>query len=217
MLLTLILSLRYHWDGKGAHSSKLTFVVYSQRQSCQWFRLSAEGCICLSREHPQHWNLDKRNGIKPLILQFRWNRTRHTYNLFTSLENIGSVEWMDLILCALYRFRLGLRVDHQACWDPTLPSQPVGATELVASRLLPGLQDSAPLDTLCWHVTVTHCSTTLSDCKTRPQALGLALRAFILPLPLLFGVFLWGAYLRGVFCLRKEREPSQGHQAFCYE
>lgn len=47
--------------------TRLTCAVYSVGQSCRWLHLNTEDGICLSREHPQNWSLDKR---KDFILYF---------------------------------------------------------------------------------------------------------------------------------------------------
>lgn len=63
---------------EGEYCIKPTFVVYSQRRSCQWLHLYAEDCIYLSREHPQNWNLDKRKGGNVMcVCAIRGHETCH--------------------------------------------------------------------------------------------------------------------------------------------
>ncbi len=68
---------------KVQHISKkkttLTIAVSSQRQSCRWLHLNAEDCICLSREHPQNWNLDKRKEKNNNFLQLKGFKTCYRY------------------------------------------------------------------------------------------------------------------------------------------
>lgn len=118
---------------------------------------------------------------------------------FTSLENVTGYERLVVWFCVICLFRVWLVIVHQANAFALL-LQSVSAAQSAAFGLLLHREDSTFLDALRWRRAMTGISVALCS-KTTSQALGLLLRAFISPFPLLFKLVL--SWVWRVFCFGK--------------